>query len=74
MRRLVLRLRVLGFCPERRRAGGDIKIHGLGKQFGFLGKTHVLQDWTLGCIAVTNEEIDEIYARANIGADIEIFP
>lgn len=55
-------------------AGGDIKIHGIGKTFGHLGKAHALSDWTLGCIAVTNEEIDEIYTRTNVGAVIEIKP
>ncbi|MDR0587527.1 MAG: L,D-transpeptidase family protein [Burkholderiales bacterium] len=55
-------------------AGGDIKIHGLGKTFGALGSMHTLSDWTLGCIAVTNEEIDEIYAHTKVGATIEINP
>lgn len=54
--------------------GGAIKIHGLGKSFGYLGKTHALSDWTLGCIAVTNEEIDEIYASTPVGTPIEIRP
>ncbi|GHU02084.1 hypothetical protein FACS1894186_6100 [Alphaproteobacteria bacterium] len=54
--------------------GGDIKIHGLGKVFGPLGAAHALTDWTLGCIAVTNEEIDELYAVTPVGAEIEILP
>ena len=54
--------------------GGDIFIHGLGKSFGWLGKLHVNNDWTLGCIAVTNEEIAEIYASTPIGTIIEIQP
>lgn len=55
-------------------AGGDIMIHGLGKGFAFLGKAHVLHDWTLGCIAVTNEEIDEIFTAVADGTPIEIRP
>jgi murein L,D-transpeptidase YafK len=54
--------------------GSDIMIHGLGDNFGFLGKAHRLSDWTLGCIAVTNEEIDEIYASVIDGTQIEILP
>lgn len=53
--------------------GGAIMIHGLGK-FNFLGKVHVEQDWTLGCVAVTNEEIDQIWDRVPNGTPIEILP
>lgn len=59
----------LGVSP-----GGDIMIHGLGRSFSFLGTAHRLRDWTLGCIAVTNEEIEEIYATVNVGATISIVP
>jgi murein L,D-transpeptidase YafK len=52
--------------------GGSILIHGLGEKFGWIGKMHLLIDWTAGCIAVTNKEIDEIYADVPIGTPIEI--
>lgn len=55
-------------------AGGEIMIHGLGKTFAWLGKLHVNNDWTLGCVAVTNEEIKEIYDATAIGTKIEIRP
>ena len=55
-------------------AGGDVMIHGLGKGFSFLGKLHTLQDWTLGCVAVTNEEIDEIWKIVDLGTSIQIDP
>ena len=54
--------------------GGDIKIHGLGPEFRHLGKDQWKYDWTLGCIAVTDEEIDELYDHTNVGAVIEIRP
>lgn len=54
--------------------GGDIKIHGLPAGQGHLGGVHWMQDWTAGCIAVSNEEIDELYARTPVGAAIEIRP
>ncbi len=54
--------------------GGDIKIHGLRNKTGFIGKFHRWHDWTLGCIAVTNEEIDELYRAVKIGTPIEIRP
>jgi len=55
-------------------AGGNIKIHGLRNKMGFVGKFHRWFDWTLGCIAVTNEEIDELYKATTIGTRIEIKP
>jgi murein L,D-transpeptidase YafK len=55
-------------------AGSDIKIHGLRNRVGFIGKFHRWFNWTLGCIAVTNEEIDELYNAIEIGTPIEIKP
>ena len=57
-----------------RSPGGDIKIHGLGPEFRHLGVHQWQYDWTLGCIAVTDEEIDELYKHTNVGAVIEILP
>jgi murein L,D-transpeptidase YafK len=54
--------------------GGDIMIHGLGKEFAHLGKLHRATDWTLGCIAVTNAEIEEIWAAVDVGTAVEIRP
>jgi murein L,D-transpeptidase YafK len=54
--------------------GGAIKIHGLYNGTGLLGKFHRLYDWTNGCIAVTDEEIDELYNAVKIGTEIEIKP
>lgn len=54
--------------------GGDIKIHGLAPEFAWVGEAHRATDWTHGCIAVTNEEMDEIYDRTPIGTPIEIVP
>ncbi len=54
--------------------GGDVKIHGLRNGTGFIGRFHRWNDWTLGCIAVTNREIDELYNAVEIGTKIEIKP
>lgn len=55
-------------------AGGDIKIHGLKNGMGSIGRLHRQQDWTHGCIAVTNEEMDELYESVEIGATIVLMP
>ena len=58
----------------RKSPGGDIKIHGLAPEFAEVGAAHRLTDWTYGCIAVTNEEIEELFARTRVGTPIEITP
>ncbi len=54
--------------------GGDIMIHGTPNGLGFIGRLHRRIDWTSGCIAVTNPEIDEIYRAVPDGTPIEIHP
>jgi murein L,D-transpeptidase YafK len=58
-----------GFSP-----GGDVFVHGLPNGYGAIGAAHRLKDWTDGCIAVTNEEIDEIWKAVPDGTEIEIKP
>jgi len=52
--------------------GGDIMIHGLPNGIGFIGKLQTKRDWTLGCIAVTNPEIEEIWRVVPDGTTVEI--
>jgi len=54
--------------------GGDIMIHGLPNGFGWLGSLHRTLDWTDGCIAVTDQEMDEIWQSVDDGTPIEIKP
>jgi murein L,D-transpeptidase YafK len=54
------------------RAGGDLFIHGLPNDFR--GHSDALGDWTEGCIAVTNAEMDEIWRMVADGTPIEIRP
>jgi murein L,D-transpeptidase YafK len=56
------------------RPGGAIMIHGLEKQFAYLGALHRQVDWTDGCVAVTNAEIEEIWKLVPVGARVEIRP
>ena len=49
--------------------GGDIFIHGESNPFRW-GRG----DWTWGCIAVTNSEMEEIYAMVRNGTRIQINP
>jgi murein L,D-transpeptidase YafK len=65
----MLRARQSGQDP-----GGDIKIHGLPNGLGFVGKFHRFLDWTAGCIALTDNEVDELYRAVDIGTNIDIRP
>lgn len=52
--------------------GGDIKVHGLRTFLGFVGRYHTLVDWTAGCVAVTNAEIEELHRAVPVGTRIVI--
>lgn len=54
--------------------GGDVEIHGLGAKYGWVGAAHREHDWTDGCVAVTNQEIDEIWPMVAVGTPVEIRP
>lgn len=60
-----------GDVPEGRGIGGDIGIHGTPT--GLLGLRDLF-DWTAGCIAVSNEEAEELYRAVQDDAVIEIRP
>jgi murein L,D-transpeptidase YafK len=55
-------------------SGGDIFLHGLPNGYGWVGSEHRLKDWTDGCVAVTDKEIDEIWKLVADGTPIEIRP
>jgi murein L,D-transpeptidase YafK len=59
----------LGVAP-----GGAIMIHGLPNNVSWLGASHRLYDWTHGCVAVTDAEIDEIWNMVPVGTPVEIRP
>ncbi len=54
--------------------GGDVFLHGLPNGYGWVGAGHRLKDWTDGCIAVTDQEMDEIWRAVPNGTPIEIHP
>jgi len=54
--------------------GGDIMIHGLPNYLGWLYPLYKTIDWTDGCIAVSNVEIEEIISSVKVGTPITIYP
>ena len=63
------RAKELGVSP-----GGNIMIHGIKKGFSWVGDAHTGVDWTKGCIAVKDEEVEEIAKLAPNGTIVEIRP
>jgi Uncharacterized protein conserved in bacteria len=57
----------LGVSP-----GGDIMIHGLPDNRRQVGSAHRTTDWTNGCIALTDEEMEEIWSAVPVGTPVEI--
>jgi murein L,D-transpeptidase YafK len=56
--------------PQNTRLGGDIFIHGggTGKLFG------LVRDWTLGCVALENDEIKELFEMIPVKTQVKIVP
>jgi murein L,D-transpeptidase YafK len=64
-----MRAKELGVSP-----GGDIMIHGIKNGLTWVGASHAEVDWTKGCIAVTDEEMEEIDKLVPNGTIVEIRP
>jgi murein L,D-transpeptidase YafK len=54
--------------------GGDVEIHGIENGLGWIGSLHRQVDWTDGCVAVTDSEIEEIWNAVAVGTPVEIRP
>ena len=56
--------------PQNTGLGGDIFIHGggTGKLFG------LVRDWTLGCVALENDEIKELFETIPVKTPVKIVP
>jgi murein L,D-transpeptidase YafK len=59
----------LGLSP-----GGQIMIHGLPNGMPNVGSLQQLYDWTDGCVAVTNSEMDEVWNLVPDGTPVDILP
>ena len=55
-------------------AGGQIMIHGIRNGRGIIGRWHRMRDWTAGCIALTDAEIEQVWQAVPDGTPIEIRP
>jgi len=65
----IKRAKEMGIAP-----GGEIMIHGQKNGAKNFSRIHRYVNWTDGCIAVTNAEMDEIWASVDVGTPITIEP
>lgn len=65
----VARAKTMGKSP-----GGDIIIHGLPNNAKYRGPENWRSDWTWGCIALRDEEIDDLFQHVAVGTPILINP
>ena len=65
----IARARAQGVAP-----GGDIMVHGLPNGQGRVGPLHRAFDWTNGCVALTDEEIEELFSAVPVGTPIRFLP
>ncbi len=54
--------------------GGLVMVHGMKNGLGWLGRLHLALDWTDGCVAVTDREMDEIWHAVPDGTKIILKP
>jgi murein L,D-transpeptidase YafK len=63
------RAKALGVDP-----GGGISIHGIREEFRFVGRLHRLFNWTRGCIAICNQEIEDVWRAVPDHTPVHILP
>ncbi len=63
------RAKSLGVTP-----GNSIMIHGMKQDKLWMGNVQYLFDWTNGCIALTNDEIEEVWNLVPVWTPVEIRP
>lgn len=59
-----------GLIPRHAKIGGDIGIHGTWPREEWAIET--VQNWTLGCISMRNDHLDELYNMVPVGTQVII--
>jgi murein L,D-transpeptidase YafK len=58
--------------PKETKLGSDLGIHGIGKYNAVFKNLPFSFNWTNGSIAISNENIDELYSVVKIGTPVKI--
>lgn len=70
--RIIDALRHGGLPPQNTRLGGAIGIHGIGDETDEKLRIHNALDWTEGCIALTNHDVQELRRYVTVGTRVVI--
>lgn len=54
--------------------GGQVMIHGQKNGFGWLSSVMQRFNWTDGCVALSNQDMDIVWQKVRTGTPIELFP
>ena len=71
-KRIILAYRRKSLPPQSTGLGGYIGIHGIGRMTAEKSEIHEAHNWTEGCIAVKNEEINELRKYITLGTKVVI--
>ena len=58
--------------PQNTPLGGQLGIHGIGNETKDKIEIHEIADWTQGCIALRNHEVDALLSYIEIGTTVTI--
>ena len=58
--------------PQNTALGGQIGIHGIGFETKDKLEIHQIADWTKGCIALRNDEVEELSRFIHVGTTVSI--
>lgn len=61
-----------GKDKKKKKKKTGFRIHGMKRGYGFIGKFHRWTDWTKGGIAVTDDEIDDLFKHVETGASVVV--
>lgn len=71
--RKILDAHIYGKLPPQNTAlGGAIGIHGIGEETKDKLEIHQLANWTQGCIALRNEEVEQLARYVDKGTTVRI--
>ncbi len=73
-RRILDAIRARRMPPQHTRLGGEIYIHGHNESRGghSAPSNYSQKDWTRGCIALSNDDMQDLYDRVAIGTAVSI--
>ena len=58
--------------PRKAKSVSALWIHGMKRRYGFIGKFHRWFEWTKGGVAITDDEMDDLFGKVDVGAKVNV--